>query len=146
MKKKIRIAAITMCMSLMLAACGGANEAKPTEGQTEQTQSEETTKAEDAKVAGESDTVEAEEVTEEGMTPVSVSDVKDGTYEVEVNSSSSMFKIAACTLTVADGKMTADMRSSGCGTAITSLSTLTRLLPSMQRSFTGNSRVTIPLQ
>ncbi len=115
MKKKIRIAAITMCMSLMLAACGGANEVKPTEGQTEQTQSEETTKAEDAKVASESDTVEAEEVTEEGMTPVSAFDVKDGTYEVEVNSSSSMFKITACTLTVADGKMTADMTMSGTG-------------------------------
>lgn len=47
-------------------------------------------KADQVASAGEMTTVE--EVVEEGMTPVSPSELKDGTYEVEMKSSSSMFK------------------------------------------------------
>lgn len=41
--------------------------------------------------------------------------LKDGTYEISVDSSSSMFNIDACSLTVKDGSMTADMTLSGTG-------------------------------
>ena len=42
-------------------------------------------------------------------------DIKDGTYKIEVESSSSMFRIVDCELTVADGEMTALMTLSGSG-------------------------------
>ena len=41
--------------------------------------------------------------------------LKDGTYDIQVESSSSMFKITDCKLTVAEGKMTAVMTMSGHG-------------------------------
>ena len=62
-------------------------------------------KADQVASAGEMTTVE--EVVEEGMTPVSPSELKDGTYEVEMKSSSSMFKVDHCELRVEDGTMQA---------------------------------------
>ena len=41
------------------------------------------------------------------MTPIPGTALKDGVYEITVDSSSSMFNIVACTLTVADGKAVA---------------------------------------
>ncbi len=65
---------------------------------------------------------EAEElVTEPAKNPVSDrtdipgSELKDGEYEITVESSSSMFRIEHCTLTVKDGEMTADMTMGGTG-------------------------------
>lgn len=66
-------------------------------------------------VADASDMTAAEEVGIPGMEPVSAADVADGTYEVEVESSSSMFKITKAVLTVAEGTMTADLTLSGTG-------------------------------
>lgn len=55
------------------------------------------------------------DVVEDGMTAVYGKDIKDGTYTVEVDSSSSMFKITDCKLTVSDGNMTAVMTMGGKG-------------------------------
>ena len=66
-------------------------------------------------VASASDMTEVEEVVEEGMTPISGDKVKDGTYNVTVKSSSKMFDITACELTVESGKMTATMHMGGKG-------------------------------
>lgn len=66
-------------------------------------------------VASASDMTEVEEVVEEGMTPISGDKVKDGTYSVAVKSSSKMFDITACELTVEGGKMTATMHMGGKG-------------------------------
>ena len=65
--------------------------------------------------ASASDMTEVEEVVEEGMTPISGDKVKDGTYNVTVKSSSKMFDITACELTVESGKMTATMHMGGKG-------------------------------
>lgn len=62
-------------------------------------------KADQVASAGEMTTVE--EVVEEGMTPVYPSELKDGTYEVEMKSSSSMFKVDRCELKVENGTMQA---------------------------------------
>jgi ABC-type proline/glycine betaine transport system ATPase subunit len=43
------------------------------------------------------------------------SEIKDGTYSITVESSSSMFNIVDCQLTVTDGEMTAVMTLSGTG-------------------------------
>ena len=61
------------------------------------------------KVASSADMTTVEEVGVEGMVPVAAADVVDGTYEVEVESSSSMFKIVKAVLKVEDGAMTADL-------------------------------------
>lgn len=67
------------------------------------------------KVASADDMVTPEEVVEEGMEPIYGDSIKDGVYEVTVDSSSSMFNIESCQLTVADGKMSAVMTMGGTG-------------------------------
>lgn len=52
---------------------------------------------------------------EKEMTPIYADDINDGTYNIKVKSSSSMFKIIDCELTVSGGKMTAVMTLSGTG-------------------------------
>lgn len=69
----------------------------------------------ESKVAGASDMASVKKVTEEGMTPVYGGQIKDGTYPIEVKSSSSMFRITDAELTVKDGKMTAVMTMGGKG-------------------------------
>ena len=55
--------------------------------------------------------VEAE--SEEMAAPVTADQITDGTYDITVRSDSSMFRVTACSLTVADGTMTADMTLGG---------------------------------
>lgn len=47
--------------------------------------------------------------------PVYADSINDGTYSIEVKSSSSMFRIVDCQLTVSEGKMTVAMTLSGKG-------------------------------
>ena len=54
-----------------------------------------------------------EDVLEEGMVPIAADALKDGTYPVTVDCSSSMFRIADCALTVSGGEMTAVMTMGG---------------------------------
>lgn len=61
-------------------------------------------------VASGDDVIAANSVGYEGMEAVPAASVKPGEYDIAVDSSSSMFKIASCKLTVADGKMTAAIR------------------------------------
>lgn len=70
---------------------------------------------EKSQVASAKDMGTVENVVEEGMAPVSGSSIKDGTYPVTVDSSSSMFKIIQCELTVENGEMTAVMHMGGTG-------------------------------
>lgn len=51
----------------------------------------------------------------DGMEPVSADALKDGVYEIRVDSSSGMFRITECELTVQDGAMSAVMTMSGTG-------------------------------
>lgn len=59
--------------------------------------------------------VNFESTSENGMIPVEGSDVKDGVYSVEVESSSSMFRIVDAELTVENGNMHAVITLSGKG-------------------------------
>lgn len=70
---------------------------------------------EPAKVADPSQMAPAKEVVEEGMVPVTADELADGSYDVAVDSSSGMFQITACDLTVKDGEMTAVMHMGGTG-------------------------------
>lgn len=63
-----------------------------------------------ATVASGDDVIEADSVGYAGMEAVPADAVKPGEYDIAVDSISSMFKIASCKLTVADGKMTAAIK------------------------------------
>ena len=52
---------------------------------------------------------------DEGEKPICAADIADGTYSIEVQSSSSMFRVVDCQLTVSDDTMTAVMTMSGQG-------------------------------
>ena len=66
-------------------------------------------------IAAEDEKAPAQEIGEDGMIPVYGTDVADGTYEIEVDSSSSMFRIVKAVLTVQDGNMSAVLTLSGTG-------------------------------
>ncbi len=65
----------------------------------------------EAGTAGEAFSHEAEA----GASGLTAADILDGSYEITVDSSSTMFNITKCTLTVSDGKMTAVMTMHGKG-------------------------------
>ena len=61
-----------------------------------------------SRIADQSEMTDVEDIVPEGMTPVTADMLSDGVYEgVVVESSSAMFKIVGCTLTVEEGQMTA---------------------------------------
>jgi len=66
-------------------------------------------------VAPASETAPSEDVVEDGMVPIYAASLADGTYPVTVDSSSPMFNVEACELTVRDGTMTARMHMGGTG-------------------------------
>lgn len=55
------------------------------------------------------------EAEETALEPVYACQLADGSYEITVNSSSSMFRVVKCVLTVKNGSMTAAMTMSGQG-------------------------------
>lgn len=114
MKKRInvsnRIAVLSLAVllgisSLAMSACSGSK------NDSEDDKS--------GKVASGDETIAAIDVVDPDMVPVSADKIKNGEYSVNVDSSSSMFKVTGCTLVVEDDKMTATMIMSG--TAYTKL-------------------------
>lgn len=115
-----------MAVTMLATGCAGGNKSdQSNESKTEQAESTEAESAEESSenaesadsgaVASGNETIEAKKVVEEGMEPVSADLLKEGTYEVKVDSSSSMFTITKCELTVKDGAMQAVMTMSGSG-------------------------------
>lgn len=139
MRKQVYGIMAAVCLSSVLAAgCGGKNQAEtlPAEGGkpivalenadgnraeengTQNGSEQAESGAEDQKngaVAAAEETAAQQSVGTEGMTPVTGSELKNGVYQIQVDSSSSMFKIEECELTVKDGAMTADMKMGGTG-------------------------------
>ncbi len=106
MKKFSRIfitVLLSLVMLLPLASCGSSTDTADSSADTSD------------QVASSEEMTEVDEVGWEGMVPVTADQINDGTYEISVESSSSMFKIEKCELTVADGKMTAVMTMGGTG-------------------------------
>ena len=60
-----------------------------------------------SRIADQSEMTDVEDIVPEGLTPVTPDMLNDGVYQVAVESSSAMFKIVGCDLTVKDGQMTA---------------------------------------
>ena len=95
---------LTLCL---LAGCGSAPSDQPAEATTEKDYS--------SMVADSSEMIEEDSVVMDGMTPIEGKDLVDGTYPVKVATSSTMFPVKDCSLTVKDGEMTAVMTMSGVG-------------------------------
>ena len=90
-----------VCLSSVLAAgCGGKNQAETLPAQSSETMSVQVSET----VEATEETAEQQSVGTEGMTPVLASELRDGVYQIQVDSSSSMFRIEACELTVNDGR------------------------------------------
>lgn len=98
---------------MVMSGCGsqGTETAVTSAG----TQAETAEAKKPSETAAEKETVAPSEVMEEGMVPVYADELKDGTYEIKVDSSSSMFNITDCLLTVENGAMSAVMTMSGKG-------------------------------
>lgn len=79
---------------------------------------------------------------ESKMNPIYADSINDGEYSIEVDSSSSMFKVVDCRLVVSDGKMSARMTMSGQGYGMVFLGTGDEALAaddSMYIDFTQNA-------
>lgn len=108
------IAAMLLTAGCTSVTSAGETMAQTTAGTT-QAPVDASEEAEKSQVASAGDMSTVENVVEEGMVPVYGSSIKDGTYAVTVDSSSSMFNIIQCELTVENGKMTAVMHMGGTG-------------------------------
>lgn len=124
LKKRWKLLAAAALLAAFAAGCGapgiavtaadeaGADAAAGT--RTEAAAERETGREADG-LAGDSETASPLDVVEDGMTPVYADELADGVYPVEVDSSSNMFKITDCSLTVSDGQMEAVMTMGGKG-------------------------------
>lgn len=117
MKKYIIL--LTICAMLLttgcIAAAPTAETDPPVTTGTTQTPADTPEETEKSQVASAADMSTVENVVEEDMVPVYGSSIRDGVYSVSVDSSSSMFNITACKLTVENGQMTAVMHMGGTG-------------------------------
>ena len=98
-------ALLTLCLLTGCAAQSAQEIPEPQAEQTEQTTAQSNTTA----VADASQMTTVQDVVEEGMTPIYASELVDGVYNISVESSSSMFKIADCELTVGGDAMVAKL-------------------------------------
>lgn len=120
--KKILIS-VVFGLSLAVVGCGAKPVTEPGKpaAETVKEPTVEVAKQSEAKVseadhvASGKETISRGDVVKEDMAPVYGNELKDGVYNIDVDSSSSMFKITACKLTVKDGVMSAVMTMGGTG-------------------------------
>lgn len=109
---KKRIIALSILTMLVLASCGTKKD-NSQQSSTSATTAPQTTAATTAETTTEATTEHVtaaqNEVGFEGMTEVNINELNMGNYNVSVDSSSSMFKIAGCILHVSDHDMIADI-------------------------------------
>ena len=114
MNKKANLSLLLVMWALMLTACGNTGSDNSAENALSEAVSEETTESTNAVAEG-AQTVPDGLVIPQDMTPVYADSLKDGEYNIKVDSSSSMFTVTDCVLTVSGGKMTARMTMGGTG-------------------------------
>lgn len=126
MKKKITAVLSLLFAVSVLTSCGAqttetntqleeTTAAVTTTEETTETEAEVTEAETQTEASTEQVTAPPVEVGFEGMEPVYADSIADGVYDITVDSSSSMFNITSCELTVSEGKMTAAMTMGGTG-------------------------------
>ena len=126
--RNVYLCAAAVAMGLLASGCGAKTAGTEAAGVTAEAGAEsgeiETVAAEagageagarEAGAAAADETASQIEVGQEGMEPVYGRALKDGIYPIRVDSSSSMFRITECELTVKDGAMSAVMTMGGTG-------------------------------
>lgn len=108
MNKKANLSLLLVMSLLMLTACKNGDSIN-------NTAVSEPAAASTNAVAQGAQTVPDGLVIPEDMSPVYADSLKDGEYNIKVDSSSSMFTVTDCILTVSEGKMTARMTMGGTG-------------------------------
>ena len=108
-------ALFVLILTVVLMAAGCRKETAGSGSDMAGRSSDATAAEETLNVASDEETVSQADVVRADMVPVSGREIKDGSYPVEVDSSSGMFKITECELLVKDGSMTAVMTMSGKG-------------------------------
>ena len=109
-----------LLIALLAAGCGGGHAPSPAATQappakTAEPETPEVSQEPTSDVASAQQMAPVEDVVDPNMVPVRVDALRDGTYPVTVDSSSSMFNITACELTVAGERMTALLHMGGTG-------------------------------
>lgn len=118
MKKRYLI--IMALLLAMLTGCGASDGAENSDNKRESGSisidaEDSTSTTADSSAPAEKVTAPVEEVGYDGMLAVYGDSLKDGEYSITVDSSSSMFNITDCVLTVENGVMTAEMTMGGTG-------------------------------
>lgn len=113
MNKKSNLSLLLVMSLLMMTACGNKDSNNSNETTISEAVSEVTESTND--VAEGAQTVPDGLVIPEDMSPIYADSLKDGEYNIKVDSSSSMFTVTDCVLTVSEGKMTARMTMGGTG-------------------------------
>ncbi|WP_321972758.1 hypothetical protein [Paratractidigestivibacter sp.] len=102
MKKNILAVAVTCALALTtFAGCSGSQQSGSAQDSSASTQEQ----------SSGSDSAD----TEKASSPISADKLNDGTYDIDVTSSSKMFKVVKAELTVADGSMSCVLTLSGTG-------------------------------
>ena len=115
--RKFKLLSLVLVLAMvlgMLAGCSQSSQPAEPSQLEKQEQPEEGSQGSD-QIADASEKTAAEDVVDESYVPIYAESIKNGTYEIQVDSSSSMFNIVNCVLTVADDGMTADMTMGGTG-------------------------------
>lgn len=111
MKKNVLTLAVTCALALTtFAGCSGTQSSSSTDTSSSTTQ-EQTTESEKSDEKTD-DSAEKSESTGAGIT---ADKLNEGTYDIDVTSSSNMFKVVKAELTVADGGMSCVLTLSGTG-------------------------------
>ena len=114
MKKKSYLSLLLVMSMFIISACSNQDGDILAETTVSETVSETSAVSANAVAEG-AQTVPDGLVIPEDMTPVYADSLKDGEYNIKVDSSSSMFTVTDCVLTVSEGKMTARMTMGGTG-------------------------------
>ena len=113
MKKRIAVFLVLILVLVLGLFAGCAPKAQDTQTQETETAAQETQQDEKeekdtaSQVATAEEMTEVVDVVEEGMVPVTAAELKDGTYDVVMKSSSSMFKADHVQVVVENGTMKA---------------------------------------
>ena len=114
MKNRL-LKSLCLLLTAVLLICSFTGCTKQEAAEPEQTPAEQPQEGSSDLIADASEKTTAEDVVDESYVPIYAESIKNGTYEIEVDSSSSMFNIVKCILTVTDDGMTADMTMGGTG-------------------------------
>ena len=115
--KKFFLPLLSLVLTALLAVgCGAAPDAAPAQPETPPPTAEpEAPESPKSEVASTDRMAPVKDVVDPDMEPVHAGALQDGTYHIAVDSSSSMFNVTACELTVEAGQMTAVMHMGGKG-------------------------------